>query len=143
MTTFQSASSYSRTFARWLSVHQQTKISTSTVAKKYNQGLEKVITRQSAAPAFQRSDGLSTRSRVQWMEQGRQKGRAEGSHAASQQSVTRRPQRPYTQPCTHTHREGGEGHAHATKAVESQGDEDKDGEFCKTTQMLSVEVPND
>lgn len=31
----------------------------------------------------------------------------------------------------HTYCERGEGHAHAPEAVESQGDEDKDGEFCK------------
>lgn len=30
-----------------------------------------------------------------------------------------------------THRERGEGHAHAPKSIESQGNEDKDGEFCK------------
>lgn len=31
----------------------------------------------------------------------------------------------------HTYCERGEGHAHAPKAIESQGNEDKDGEFCK------------
>lgn len=30
-----------------------------------------------------------------------------------------------------TYCERGEGHAHSPKAIESQGNEDKDGEFCK------------
>ena len=31
----------------------------------------------------------------------------------------------------HTYCERGEGHAHAPEAIESQGNEDKDREFCK------------
>lgn len=31
----------------------------------------------------------------------------------------------------HTYCERGEGHAHAPKAIESQGNEDKDRKFCK------------
>lgn len=49
-------------------------------------------------------------------------GRCNGSAARTLQS-TRNHQ------CTYCER--GEGHAHATEAVESQGNEDKDREFCK------------
>ena len=31
----------------------------------------------------------------------------------------------------HTYCEGGEGHAHASEAIESQGNEDENGELCK------------
>lgn len=43
----------------------------------------------------------------------------------------------------HTHREGGEGHAHATEAIESQGDEDKDGEICKQHRRYLGGVPTE
>lgn len=47
--------------------------------------------------------------------------------------------------CTHNtaraYREGGEGHAHATEAIESQGNKDKDGEICKQHRCYLMRVP--
>lgn len=77
-------------------------------------------------------------------------GEGEGGQAGSQKQVSNNSEtktyedRIYTagwlqsiHTLAHTYCERGEGHAHAPKAIESQGNEDKDREFCKQKHVSS------